>query len=440
MNHSLSFEEARALLLEKAQSVGAETLPLEACGGRVLAKSVTAPYSAPPFDRSPYDGYAFRAADTVEASEDAPVTLRVLEDIRAGQMPTQEVVPGTAIRLMTGAPVPAGADAICKYEDTEFTDTSVTLTMSYRPGENIVTAGEDIRQGTTVLEKGYRIDPGMIGTLASLGMMRVPVYRKPVVGILSTGDEVVEAGESLPSGKIRNSNRYTIAAALQSIGMETVYLGQAEDTVDAIAVLIRRGEQGDPSTSAPDGRPCDVIVSTGGVSAGDYDLVPDAMEACGYEILTRGVAMKPGMACAYGVKHRSSEKTAEIAGGPAGQASTTDAALGDGLMLGLSGNPASSLTNLQCVCYPALRKMTGLGEYEHTTVRMKLGTEIRKTGKGTRFVRGRTVIREGELVFEAPSAQGNIVISSAARCDAYAVVTGMKAPVEQGTMVEVFFV
>ena len=426
----MDYREAMELLISRVSPVGTEEVDLEKCAGRILGADITAGEDVPSFDRSPYDGYAFRAEDTADASEENPVTLQVLENIRAGQMPVREVVPGTAIRLMTGAPIPVGADAVCKYEDTSFTDSSVTLKMSYRSGENIVTAGEDIRQGTLVLEKGYRIDPGMVGTLASLGVMRVPVYRKPLVGILSTGDEVVEAGEPLPPGKIRNSNRYTIATALQSIGMETIYLGQAADTVESIAELIRQGEQGKALLSSEAGRPCDVLISTGGVSVGDYDLVPDAMEACGYELLTRGVAMKPGMACAYGVKPFSS-----------GGGSLTEAEVGgERLMLGLSGNPASSLTNLQCVCYPALRKMMGLTEYGHQALLMKLGNDIRKTGKGTRFVRGRTVIREGELLFESPSEQGNVVISSAARCDAYGVLTGMKAPVAEGTMIEGFLV
>ena len=405
----MDYKEAMELLISRVSPVGTELVDLDKCTGRVLAEDITATENVPSFDRSPYDGYAFRAEDTAGATEENPVTLKVLEDIRAGQMPAQEVVPGTAIRLMTGAPVPAGADAVCKYEDTSFTDTSVTIKMSNRSGENVVTAGEDISEGTLVLKKGYRIDPGMAGTLASLGIMKVAVYKKPLVGILSTGDEVVEAGEPLPPGKIRNSNRYTIAAALQSIGMETVYLGQVEDTVEAISERIRQAEQG----ASAAGLPCDVIISTGGVSVGDYDLVPDAMEACGYELLARGVAMKPGMACAYGV--------------------------GEKLMLGLSGNPASSLTNLQCVCFPALRKMTGLKEYEHKLIKMKLGNDIRKAGKGTRFVRGRTVIKDGELLFESPSEQGNVVISSAAGCNAYGVVSGMTAPVAAGTMIDVFF-
>lgn len=409
----MDYQEATRILTEKAEPVEVEEIPLEKCAGRVLGADIIAGENVPSFDRSPYDGYAFRAADTQEATEQTPVTLKVVENIRAGQMPERAINPGEAIRLMTGAPVPAGADAVCKYEDTEFTDNIVTLKKSYKSGDNVVTAGEDISKGSELMHRGYRIDAGMMGTLASLGIMSVPVYRKPVIGIISTGDEVVEPGEELPPGKIRNSNRYTIAAALESIGLETRYLGHADDTVEGISELISEGEKS-----------CDLLISTGGVSVGDYDLVPDAMEACGYEVFTRGVAMKPGMACAYGKKTVTRQGTERAQ-----------------LFLGLSGNPASSLTNLQCVCYPAIRKIAGLAEYEHKKTGFKSGSDITKIGKmGTRFIRGKVDFRDGDIVLDAPSSQGNVVISSAIRCDAYAIFSAGHAPVRQGDMIEGFMV
>ncbi len=401
---SMDYHEALKLLSDNVCPVETQETDLAGSFGRILGDDIKADENVPSFDRSPYDGYAFMADDTKDASPEHTVTLKVIENIRAGQMPKQEVKSGTAIRLMTGAPVPAGADAVCKFEDTDFTDDTVTLKKSYRPGENVVTAGEDIRKGTVVAKKGYPVDAGTAGTLASLGRLSVPVFRKPIVGILSTGDEVMDPEKELLPGKIRNSNRYIMAAALESIGMDTLYLGQADDTVEDIEKLILKGEES-----------CDVIISTGGVSVGDYDLVPDAMEKCGYEILVRGVGMKPGMACAYGKKEGK-------------------------LMLGLSGNPASSLTNLQCVCYPALKKLAGYAVCDHQIVHFKTAQDIKKTGGGTRFVRGRTVIRDGQLYLDAPSAQGNVVISSAVRCDAYGVLSGVKAPVLSGSDIEGFFV
>ncbi|MCR5508696.1 MAG: molybdopterin molybdotransferase MoeA [Lachnospiraceae bacterium] len=381
-----------------------ETSGLDGAYGRILAEDIYASVNIPSFDRSPYDGYAFLAEDTKGASIQEPKTLKVIDDIKAGQMPSKEIKSGYAIRLMTGAPVPAGADAVCKYEDTVFDDTSVTISKEYSPGDNIIRAGEDIKAGRLIAEKGSVIDAGLIASMASLGIVIPRVYRRPVAGIISTGDEVIDASCTPPPGKIRNSNRYTIAAALLSIGFDTVYLGHAGDDIDDIRNLIDGGFN-----------TCDVTVSTGGVSAGDYDLVPDAMKEAGYEILLRGVAMKPGMACAYGLK--------------------------DGkIMLALSGNPASSLTNLQCVCYPALKKLAGYREYDHKLFRAKLKDGFSKSGKGTRFLRGRLGITGNEIYISVPSGQGNVVISSAIGCNAYGILNDTAAPAKEGTLIDCFCV
>ena len=402
---NVDHREAIRLLTDRADRIGTQKLDIQNAFGRILGEDVTACENVPSFDRSPYDGYAFMASDTEGVSPDHPVTLAVIENIKAGQMPQHKITRGTAIRLMTGAPIPEGADAVCKYEDTEYTDEAVTIKRSYSSGDNIITAGEDIKKGTQVARKGYPVDAGISGTLASLGILSVSVYKRPVAGLITTGDEVTEPEDELLPGKVRNSNRYIISAALKNIGIDTVFLGHANDTTKDIAELITQGEAS-----------CDIIISTGGVSVGDYDLVPDAMEECGFKILVRGVIMKPGMACAYGIKNNK-------------------------LMLALSGNPASSLTNLQCICYPALKKMAGYASYDHEILRFKLGTDILKAGgKGVRFVRGRSVIREGQLYLDTPSAQGNVVISSAVLCNAYGILSGQKSPVTSGTYIDGFFV
>lgn len=402
---SMDHSKALRLLTDNVVRIGTQKIDLKDAFGRILGEDVTAQENVPSFDRSPYDGYAFIASDTADASADHPVTLSVTENIRAGQMPKKTVTKGTAIRLMTGAPIPEGADAVCKFEDTRITEKTVTIGQSFRSGDNIVTAGEDIKKGTPVAMKGCPVDAGLSGTLASLGILSLNVYKRPVAGLITTGDEVTEPEDELLPGKIRNSNRYIISAALKNIGIDTVFLGHANDTVNDIAKLIVQGEE-----------TCDIIISTGGVSVGDYDLVPDAMEECGFDILVRGVMMKPGMACAYGIKK-------------------------DLLMLALSGNPASSLTNLQCICYPALKKLAGYASYDHEIFRFKLGTDIKKAGgNGARFVRGRSIIREGQMYLDAPLQQGNIVISSAVSCNAYGILTGMTSPVKSGTYIDGFFV
>ena len=235
-------------------------------------------------------------------------------------------------------------------------------------------------------------------------MTEVKVFKKPAAGIISTGDELVDASVTPGPGKIRNSNRYTIEAALKSIGFDTIYLGHADDAVEDIKALIVKGY-----------RECDIIISTGGVSVGDYDLVPAAMESAGFKISVRGVGMKPGMACAYGLKEGK-------------------------IMLALSGNPASSLTNLQCICFPALRKLAGYRDYDHKLLKLKLKDDCKKAGRGIRFLRGRLEIIDGEAYIAAPNDQGNVVISSAIGCNAYGILTDMKAPVPGGTMVDAFLI
>ena len=402
MNHSLSFEEARALLLEKVQSVGAETLPLEACGGRVLHKTVTAPYSVPPFDRSPYDGYAFRAADSAGASRETPVTLHVLEEVAAGSVPSRRVTQGTAVRIMTGAPIPEGADAVVMFEKTEFTEETVTLFESARPGDNIVLAGEDVRAGDVLAQAGSLIDAGTLGTLASQGFASLEVFRKPRVGVISTGSELIEPGEPPQSGKIYNSNRYTFTALLADAGCEPQYLGSAGDRAETIAALIREGVQ-----------TCDAVMLTGGVSVGDFDLTPAAMEACGGEIFFRAVDLKPGMACCYG-----------SAGGK--------------LICALSGNPASAMTNYYAVALPALRRLCGLHSCLPRELTVTLLRGFQKKSPVTRLLRGTLELSGGEVGMTLSREQGNAVLSSAIGCDAMAIVPAGSGPLAPGTKLKGF--
>ena len=264
------YEEARDLLLSLVRPGETENVPLEESAGRVLAQKLYAAENVPAFDRSPYDGYALRAADVKDASRKVPVTLRVLEEIPAGSAPTQRVTAGTASRVMTGAPIPEGADTVIMFERTEFTETSVTLFAPVRLGDNVVCAGEDIRAGALLVPAGTRIDAALAGSLAAQGVTEPLVYKKPRIAVLSTGTELVEADETPGVGKIRNSNAYTLIAAIRSIGCDTEYLGIAPDSTEGIAAAIAKGL----ST-------CDAVVSTGGVSAGDYDLA----RRCLYAVL-----------------------------------------------------------------------------------------------------------------------------------------------------------
>jgi len=404
MTKHANYREARDLLISLVQKIGTERTELEKAAGRILAGDLLASENVPAFDRSPYDGYAFRAEDSAGASEETPVTLQVIEEIPAGSVPSREIVPGTAAKILTGAPIPQGADAVVMYEKTEFTADAVTLFAPASSGDNIVYAGEDVKKGEILAAAGTVIDAGLAGTLAAQGIGYPEVFQKPLVGMISTGSELVEASEEgpVPEGKIRNTNRYTIGAALQKDGCIPVYLGKAGDDVSEIARLIRKGLE-----------ETDLVVLTGGVSAGDYDLTPQAMEAAGCEILIHGVDLKPGMACCYGMKD--------------GKA-----------VCALSGNPSSSILNYYTILRPAVRKMTGLMFYMPDTIKVTLAEEFGKKSKTVRLLKGRLSIENGQAVMHLPKGQGNIMIGSSIGCNVLAVVPAGTGKLEAGTVLDGF--
>lgn len=402
MKSEISWVEARDLLLSLAAPVETERVPLAACAGRVLGFDLTAPEDVPPFDRSAYDGYALRAADVAQASREHPVTLQITETIPAGKVARLPVKPGQAAHLMTGAKIPEGADCVINFERTAFTETSVTLFAPLKSGDNVVKRGEDVVAGALLAPKGTLIDAGLAGTLAAQGVAQVEVHRRPVVGLISTGSEVVEAEDPQPDGKIRNANRATFTALLEKEGCQVRYLGLAGDEEPAIAALIAEGLQ-----------TCDAVILTGGVSVGDWDVTPAAMERCGVELLARGVAMKPGMACAYGVRDNK-------------------------LVLGLSGNPASSLTNYCACALPAIRRLCGRANPIPAEIEMELANPFKKKSPATRFLRGRIDLTTGIARLIAPKDQGNVVLSSTIGCDAMAVIPAGSGPVEAGTKLKGF--
>lgn len=402
MEQNMEYAKARDLLLRSVRPVKTEAVPLEESAGRVLAGDWTAAENVPAFDRSPYDGYAFRAADSAGASNGAPVTLAVLEEIPAGAMPRRTITPGTAARVMTGAPIPPGADAVVMYEKTRFTRESVALFAPAAPGENIVRAGEDVRAGALLARDGTVIDPGLTGTLAAQGVVRPPVYRRPRVGLISTGSELACPGGEVPAGKIRDSNRYTLAAALQRDGCIVEALGAAGDSAAAIEALIRRGLDG-----------CDMVLLTGGVSAGDHDRTPAAMEQAGAALLARGVALKPGMACAYG-----------LASGK--------------LVCGLSGNPAAALANYFAVVRPAVHRLAGRCDCLPEPVTMTLAGGFAKKSKTARLLWGRLALEDGAVKIHLSAGQGNAVISGVIGCNAAAIVPANSGPLPAGTILKGF--
>lgn len=406
MMNTISYQEARDLLMRTARPADLEEVPLQQAAGRILGRDLTAGENVPAFDKSPYDGYAFRAADTAEAGPDHPVTLRVLEEVPAGRMPRERVTAGTAVRIMTGAPIPEGADAVCMFEKTDFTGTRVTLFSSFRSGQNVIRAGEDVGKGTLLARQGTRIDAGLCGSAAAQNRTGLLCYRIPRVGLLSTGSELLEVGEASVPGRIYNSNRYTFAAELSRMGFDVRWLGTAPDSVDEIRALLEEGL-----------RTCDAVLSTGGVSVGDYDVTAKAMEEAGAGILFRGVSMKPGMACAYGVREGK-------------------------LVCGLSGNPASSLINFHVIAAPAFRRIAGWAADRTlpSPFPVALAEGFGKPSPLPRFLRGRLDLSDGGTRMRLSPDQGNIVLSSSIGMDMIALVPAGSGRLEAGTMLEGFLI
>lgn len=398
------FETALDLMLSLGRTVEAERLDLTGLPGRILAEDVRAIIDIPPFDNSPYDGYAFRAADSANASEDTPVTLRVVEEIPAGSISERRLEPGTAAKILTGAPLPEGADTVVKFEAANFTAEAVTIFSRFRPGQDVIATGEDVRAGVPLGWKGEIVDPALAGSLAAQGLTSLMVYRKPRVGIISTGSELVEPGQPISGGTIRNSNRYVLEAAVAMAGAEPVFLGSARDEADSIAALISRGLA-----------ECDLIISTGGVSVGDYDLTPEALEMAGATVMVRGVRLKPGGACAYGEK-------------------------GGRLVFCLSGRPASALVNFYAVVLPCLRRLCGHRNHRPPMLKVELVDGFPKKSPETRIIRGRLDFSSGRVRMRVPSEQGNCVLHSLIGCDVMAVIPAGSPPLTAGTTLDGYLI
>lgn len=394
----ITWQEARDLLLENVKPVEKETVLLAHAAGRILAADVKSAIDVPHFCKSAFDGYAFRSEDTKGL---LPVTLQITEEIPAGSAATKNIGKGQAAKILTGAPIPQGADAVCKYEETVFTQDTVIVQKSYDCMENIISAGETFHSGDVIAKKGQRIDAGICGAMASAGIYRVQVYRVPRIGILSTGSELVEAGEALCDGKIVNSNRFTFEAAVKETGCETVYLGIAKDDRASISEAIKKGLE-----------TCDAVITTGGASVGDYDLVAESLLKAGANLLCGDLALKPGGKSWY----------AELQGK---------------LIFGLSGNSASALTNFCAVVAPVLYALKGSFRKtpEYTAL---LSQEIKKSGPLPRLIRGNVFIEDALAYFRPAQDQKNGAILTMSQMNAMVEIPAGSGPLERGTKVKVY--
>lgn len=351
MKQAVRVDEAQTLVLDCVQPGAVEKVSLLDALHRVIAEDVTAPRHIPPHDNSAMDGYAVQHRDVNGATQDNPAGLKVLQVLPAGLMPEHVVAPGTAIKIMTGAPMPDGADTVVQVEDTNASDTDVAIYKAPKAGSNLRRRGEDIEAGDSIMAPQTWLRPAELGVLASIGKSQAMVYQRPRVAILATGDEIADLDDPDPHSKIINSNSYTIAGQVTEAGGVPVLLGVAKDTREEISQRIASGLQ------------ADVLITSGGVSAGDFDYVRDCLDDAGFvtEFLT--VSMRPGSPVTFGT----------VNGVP---------------VFSLPGNPVASMVTFELFVRPALLKMQGHTDLFRATIQATLEDEVRKRQGVRTFLRG----------------------------------------------------
>jgi molybdopterin molybdotransferase len=390
-----TFEEARKIILDSVVPLGVEKVEILSAVGRVLAEDISAPWDMPLWDNTAMDGYALHADDCPETA-----TLKLAGFLPAGDHMTEEVKRGTAVKIMTGAPIPPGADAVVPYEETEETGDQVFIKTAVKPGDHIRFKGEDVKTGETVLPAGTLLRPSEISMLASFGKIFVPVHRRVRVAILSTGDELLEPGEALVPGKIINSNSLALAAAVIQAGGIPVMLGIARDNRDSLREKLVEGLR------------ADVLITSAGVSAGDCDYVRDVLSELMVTQAFWKVDIKPGRPTAFGLRD----------GKP---------------VFSLPGNPVSSLLTFEEFVRPALLKMMGHSRVLRPMVKATLKEGVRKKTGRVNFIRVAVEQENGEFVVQSAGKQDTGYLKTLLLADGIAVIPAYQGDLNAGDRVDV---
>jgi molybdopterin molybdotransferase len=393
----LTVTAAQKSVLESVKLLGEESIGLEISLGRVLAEDIRANRDQPPYAVSAMDGFALRSADVVIV----PAVLEVIEDIRAGDMPVRTVQAGQCSRIMTGAPVPPGADTVIRVEDTQaVSDSQVQVNVSVRPDNDIRPRGESMKDGELVLQRGTEITPGAVGMLAMVKRGTVGVYRQPRVAILSTGDELEGLEEPFDANKIPDANTYALMAQVQALGIAPALLGIARDDPDELRRYLQSGLK------------YDVLLVSGGTSVGVHDYVRPTLEALGVKMKFWRVEMKPGHPMAFG---------------------TTSGCF----VFGLPGNPVSSMVCFEQFVVPAIRHMTGHMRMHRRTISARLTHDVKHKHSRTEFVR--VMLKQEADGYVAMSAgdQGSGILASMSRADGLMIVPAASKGLSAGDRVTV---
>ncbi|HHL2030127.1 TPA: gephyrin-like molybdotransferase Glp [Clostridium perfringens] len=378
MKKFIALEEALEILNKNTKALKSEVVSIKDSLKRVLYGDVKSKINNPPFNKSVFDGYAFKSEDSKGTSKENPIELKIVDEIFAGDFSEIEIKSGEAIRIMTGAPIPVGADCVLKQEETERHGDLVKIFKEMKANENISFMGEDIKIGETLIKKGKRLDYADLGIMASSGISEVFVYKKPRVSIISTGDEVCDINSTLKLGKIYDSNLYSLSARIEELGYNVLSMEHVGDNILKIGEAIEKAFE-----------KSDIVFTTGGASVGEKDLMQKVSESIGFERLFWKIKIKPGSAV---VCSKRQEK----------------------ILISLSGNPNAALTTFELLGKPVLKKLEG----EEETINIKrekgiLMDSFNKKSLQRRFLRGNVIYDEkGAKVYITQIKSGNGILSS----------------------------
>jgi molybdopterin molybdotransferase len=409
LTNLISVHEAQTLITATFNAVSSEVVPLTNCAGRILAETVTANGDLPPFANSSMDGFAVQAGDVGQAGQEQPVFLRVVGDIPAGSAIPASLASGQAMRIMTGAPIPPGADAVVPVEDTDFGEQQhaalpeqVAIYTAPQPGQNVRPRGQDIRDGQVLLLPGRQLQPQDVGLLAAIGRTTVSVYRKPRVALFSSGDELVQPGDPLGAGQIYDSNQFVLAALLESAGAEVLRLGVARDDPQAVYEILHKAS----------GQGIDLIVTSAGVSVGAFDFIRQVIQNHGHLALWR-VNMRPGKPLAFG-------------------------SFEDVLLIGLPGNPVSAYVGCQVFVLPVLHKLAGRPQVTRRRARARLAHSIESDGRES-YLRATVKEEHDQLVAALTGHQGSGNLYSLVQANALLIVPSGVKSLPSDSEVELWF-
>ncbi|MEK4822991.1 gephyrin-like molybdotransferase Glp [Niallia sp. FSL W8-0951] len=401
-------EEAISRVMEHKREGEKEYVSIYHCNGRYLSEDIKAIHDVPKFNRSSYDGFALRAKDTNGASYEMPVEFEIIDEIGAGQVSTKKIGEYQAIRIMTGAMLPRDADAVIMLEKTverkKNGQTYIKIDHMLHKGENISFQGEDVKKGEVLLKKGTKINPGVVAVLATFGIEQVPVAKKPTIGLFATGTELLEVHEELEEGKIRNSNAYMILAQIERAGAVPRYFGKLPDVMETSFEAIRQKIDS-----------VDMLITTGGVSVGDYDLLPEIYRKLGAEVLFNKIAMRPGSV-------------------------TTVANLNGKLLFGLSGNPSACYVGFELFTNPIIKSLLFIENPRLPIVDAVLKENFPDANSFTRLIRSKVSIVNGKIETRTSGMDKSNIVSSLASANGLTILPGGESGYKCGDIVKVILV